>query len=165
MFDIKKRTFCWIAWFCSCTTKFEQVYVTFHGFLTASFQWRRQLDNGGGANMHIFVFCIINLFWNRLFLLSVNTSIYEYSPPLPPTIIELAAPLLRFSLLVLECPDILVINDILLLFQSLWSGHPWILRKLSSILILVWHARLYNSHNILYNMVFFSRELQVRRWP
>jgi hypothetical protein len=45
---------------------------------------------GGGANIHIFGFCIINFFWNRLFLWPVTTQIYEYSPP---PIIELVAPL------------------------------------------------------------------------
>jgi hypothetical protein len=45
-------------------------------------QWRRQLDNWGGgrANIHIFVFCIINFFWNRLFLWSVNTNIWIFAP-------------------------------------------------------------------------------------
>jgi hypothetical protein len=43
-------------------------------------QWRRQLDNWG-ANIHIFVFCIINFFWNRLSLWSVNTNIWIFAPP------------------------------------------------------------------------------------
>ena len=30
---------------------------------------------GGGAHIHIFVLCIINFFWNRLILQSVNTNI------------------------------------------------------------------------------------------
>jgi hypothetical protein len=38
---------------------------------------RSQLDNwGGGGHIYIFVFCIINFFWNRLFLRSVNTNIW-----------------------------------------------------------------------------------------
>ena len=53
---------------------------------------RRQHDNWGGAHIHIFVFCIINFFWNRLFLRYRWTRIYEYCPPPPPSI-ELAAPL------------------------------------------------------------------------
>jgi hypothetical protein len=35
----------------------------------------------GGDHIHIFVFCIINLFWNRLFLKGLWTRIYEYAPP------------------------------------------------------------------------------------
>ena len=31
-------------------------------------QWRSQFDNWGGGNIHLFVFCIINFFWNWLFL-------------------------------------------------------------------------------------------------
>jgi hypothetical protein len=43
---------------------------------------RRKIDKwGGGDHIHIFVFCIINLFWNRLFLRSVNTNIWIWSPP------------------------------------------------------------------------------------
>ena len=45
-------------------------------------QWHRQLDNWGGANIHIFVFCIINLFWNRLFLWSVHEHKYMNIRPL-----------------------------------------------------------------------------------
>ena len=36
---------------------------------------------GGGVNIHIFVFCIINFFWNPLFLWSVNTNIWIFAPP------------------------------------------------------------------------------------
>jgi hypothetical protein len=43
----------------------------------------------GGAHIHIFVFCVINFFWNRLFLWSVNTNIWIWAPP----IIELATAL------------------------------------------------------------------------
>jgi hypothetical protein len=51
------------------------------------------LDNwGGGGNIHIFVFCIINFFWNQLFLRSVNTNIWIL-PPSP--IIEFATPLIQ----------------------------------------------------------------------
>ena len=35
----------------------------------------------GGAHIHIFVLCIINFFWNRLFLQSVNTNIWICAPP------------------------------------------------------------------------------------
>ena len=35
----------------------------------------------GGAFIHIFVFCIIHFFWNRLFLQSVNTNIWIMPPP------------------------------------------------------------------------------------
>ena len=44
----------------------------------------------GGGLIHIFVFCIIDFLWNRLFLLSVNTTIWIWAPP----IIELATRLL-----------------------------------------------------------------------
>ena len=53
----------------------------------------------GGANIHIFVFCTINFFWNRNLDFKVNcfyslwTRIYEYCPPPPPPIIDLPAPL------------------------------------------------------------------------
>jgi hypothetical protein len=43
----------------------------------------------GGADIHIFVFCPINFFWNRLFLQSVNTNIWISAP----TIIDIPAPL------------------------------------------------------------------------
>ena len=42
-----------------------------------------------GVDIHIFVFCVINLFWNVLFLRSVNTNIWIWTP----SIIELATPL------------------------------------------------------------------------
>jgi hypothetical protein len=45
-------------------------------------QWRSKLGNWGGPNIHIFVFFLINLFWNQLFLRSVNTNIWIL-PPLP----------------------------------------------------------------------------------
>ena len=53
--------------------------------------WRRQNDNwgGGGANIHICASCLINFFWNRLFLQSVNTNIWIFAP----SIIVLPAPL------------------------------------------------------------------------
>ena len=38
---------------------------------------RRKINKWGWDHIHIFVFCIINFFWNRLFL----TRIYEYGPP------------------------------------------------------------------------------------
>ena len=53
----------------------------------------------GGANIHIFVFCTINFFWNRNLDFKVNcfyslwTRIYEYWPP---PIIDLPAPLIRY---------------------------------------------------------------------
>ena len=53
-------------------------------------QCRSKLDNWG-AHIHIFLFCVINLFWNRLFLWSVNTKIWIWAPP--PPIIELATAL------------------------------------------------------------------------
>jgi hypothetical protein len=34
-----------------------------------------------GGRIHIFVFCIINFFWNWLFLRSVNTNIWICPPP------------------------------------------------------------------------------------
>jgi hypothetical protein len=37
----------------------------------------------GGADIHIFVFCPINFFWNRLFLQSVNTNTWISAPPPP----------------------------------------------------------------------------------
>jgi hypothetical protein len=44
-------------------------------------QRRRNIDNWGGrADIHIFVFCPINFFWNRL-LYSLWTRIYEYLLP------------------------------------------------------------------------------------
>jgi hypothetical protein len=43
----------------------------------------------GGADIHIFVFCPINFFWNRLFLQSVNTNIWISAP----AIIDIPAPL------------------------------------------------------------------------
>jgi hypothetical protein len=62
-------------------------------------QCRSKLDNwgGGGAHIHIFMFCIINFFWNWLFLWSVNTNIWV-SPP----IIELATALLWEQIMVLR---------------------------------------------------------------
>jgi hypothetical protein len=45
----------------------------------------------GGADIHIFVFCPINFFWNRLFLQSVHTNIWISAPP----IIDIPAPLVR----------------------------------------------------------------------
>ena len=56
-------------------------------------QGRSKLDNWGGADIHIFVFCTINFFWNRLFLWCVNTYIWISAPPPPPPIIELATAL------------------------------------------------------------------------
>ena len=43
----------------------------------------------GRAHIQIFVLCIINFFWNRLFLQSVNTNIWICAPP----IIDLPRPL------------------------------------------------------------------------
>jgi hypothetical protein len=37
-----------------------------------------------GADIHIFVFCPINFFWNRLFLQSVNWAEHEYMNICPP---------------------------------------------------------------------------------
>jgi hypothetical protein len=54
-------------------------------------QRRRNIDNWGGADIHIFVFCPINFFWNRLFLQSVNTNIWISDPP----IIDIPAPLVK----------------------------------------------------------------------
>ena len=46
-------------------------------------QGPRKIDNwGGGAHIHIFVLCIINFFWNRLVLRSVNTNIWICAPPI-----------------------------------------------------------------------------------
>ena len=60
--------------------------------LNCSRQRRRNIDNwGGGADIHIFVFCPINFFWNRLFLQSVNTNIWISAP----AIINIPAPLVR----------------------------------------------------------------------
>ena len=42
----------------------------------------------GAANIHICAFCLINFFWNRLFLQSVNTNIWIFAP----SIIVLPAP-------------------------------------------------------------------------
>ena len=42
-----------------------------------------------GVDIHIFVFCVINPFWNVLFLRSVNTNIWIWTP----SIIELATPI------------------------------------------------------------------------
>jgi hypothetical protein len=39
------------------------------------------IGGGGGSDIHIFVFCVINFFWNRLFLWSVNTNIWISAPP------------------------------------------------------------------------------------
>ena len=36
---------------------------------------------GGGGHINIFVFCVINFFWNRLFLRSVNMNIWIWPPP------------------------------------------------------------------------------------
>jgi hypothetical protein len=44
----------------------------------------------GGDHIHIFVFCIINFFWNRLFLRSVNTNIWICPPP---PLIDLSTPM------------------------------------------------------------------------
>ena len=46
-------------------------------------QGRSKVDNwgGGGADIHIFVFCTINFFRNRLFLWCVNTYICISAPP------------------------------------------------------------------------------------
>ena len=43
----------------------------------------------GEANIHICAFCLINFFWNRLFLQSVNTNIWIFAP----SVIVLPAPL------------------------------------------------------------------------
>ena len=45
----------------------------------------------GWANIHICAFCLINFFWNRLFLQSVNTNIWIFAP----SIIVLPAPVSR----------------------------------------------------------------------
>ena len=55
----------WICWYNSCCQMHR----------------RRKIDKWGGDHIHTFVFCIINLFWNRLFLRSVNTNIWIWSPP------------------------------------------------------------------------------------
>ena len=50
-------------------------------------QGRRKIDNWGGGNIHIFVFCTISFFWNRNLDFKINcfyslwTRIYEYCPP------------------------------------------------------------------------------------
>ena len=49
---------------------------------------------GGGAHIHIFVLCIINLFWNRLFLQCEH----EYMNMCPPSIIHLPRLLTAFIL-------------------------------------------------------------------
>ena len=46
----------------------------------------------GSPDIHIFVFCTINFFWNWLLLWCVNTNIWISAPP-PPPIIELATAL------------------------------------------------------------------------
>ena len=56
-------------------------------------QARSQLDNWG-VHIHIFVFCIIHFFWNRLFLQFVNTNIWIWAPP----IIELATHMAQIAL-------------------------------------------------------------------
>jgi hypothetical protein len=47
----------------------------------------------GVADIHIFVFCPINFFWNRLFLQSVNANIWISAP----AIIDIPAPLGKTS--------------------------------------------------------------------
>ena len=49
-------------------------------FPLCTFQCCSQNDNWG-AHIHIFVFCFINFFWNRLFLWYVNTNIWICAPP------------------------------------------------------------------------------------
>ena len=50
----------------------------------------RKVDNwGGGADIHIFMFCIIYFLWKRLFLQSVNMNIWISALP----IIDFPAPL------------------------------------------------------------------------
>ena len=46
-------------------------------------QWRRKIDNWGGANIHIFVFTDLknNRFQKKLIM---QNTIYEYCPPPPP---------------------------------------------------------------------------------
>ena len=59
------------------------------------YSWTGSAKNrivGKGAGIHIFVFCIINFFWNRLFLQSVNTNKWICPSPFPQS---LAAPAVR----------------------------------------------------------------------
>jgi hypothetical protein len=55
----------------------------------------RTIIGGGGANIHISVFCFINFFWHQLFLWYVNTNIWIFAPP--PPIIVLATALLQVN--------------------------------------------------------------------
>ena len=61
----------------SLDTKFSSLEHSTHRS-----QWRSQLDNWGG-HIHIFVFCVINFFWNLLFLRSGNMNIWIWAPPPP----------------------------------------------------------------------------------
>ena len=66
-------TVMWYAfWLLSITTMVIVNWFTNRGC-------RRSIS--GGAHIHIFMLCIINFFWNRLFLQSVNTSIWICAPP------------------------------------------------------------------------------------
>jgi hypothetical protein len=75
--------------------------VTGMQFAGFSVQRRRNIDNwGGGADIHIFVICPINFFWNRLFLQSVNKNIWISAP----AIIDIPAPLSRWVFtLIINC--------------------------------------------------------------
>ena len=44
-------------------------------------QGRRTIDNWGGGHIHIFVFCTINFFWNRLFLVCEHKYMNIHPPP------------------------------------------------------------------------------------
>jgi hypothetical protein len=50
-------------------------------------QCRSKLDNWG-AHIHILLFCVINFFWNRLFLWSVNTNIWIWALPCYDTVLN-----------------------------------------------------------------------------
>ena len=56
--------------------------------------WRKLHNWGGGTHIHIFLFCNIDFFRNRLFPRYVNTNILICAPPPPPPpIIEHPPPL------------------------------------------------------------------------
>jgi hypothetical protein len=80
-----KKTLTWTNPFFGCIVFIFYTKATFTGWTKMSFTaWRAcrsKLDNWGGAHIHIFVFCVINFFWNRLFLWSVNMNRWIWAPP------------------------------------------------------------------------------------
>jgi hypothetical protein len=74
----------------------------------------------GGAHIHVFVFCVINFFWNRLFLWSVNTNIWIWAPP--PPIIELdVRHCFLHVFLIFLLPSLLANSRILRSMRSWWD--------------------------------------------